>query len=239
VQGLSRYMVYHDLENLYVWAYVPIAAWLMETGVALRSFAVAFATQNWYCMGWRRNGTQPLSLLQGFFVGTTEHLGSMALGALCIAPLRFAQWIRQAKVRPNGVRFAECLGCLAFWDGVGKLMHSSAYVIIAANSLPFFLAAQKASDVRSTQLGGAVNTTRFIWVFQAWGIIAVSGLSGTVAFLVVQVGAFTEQASPNYVHNATAIAVMGAVIGFGVGAMFMQTLGNVADTLMFCEKLYQ
>jgi len=235
VQGLSRYMVYRDLELIYVWAYVLIAAWLMETGIALRSFAVALATQRWY---FNEHFTPPLSLFEGFFIGATKHLGSMALGALCIAPCRVAQWVRQGRASLKGPWFAECLGCWAFWDGMGKLMHSSAYVIVAVDSLPFFLAAQKASDVRSMQLESVVNTNGLIWVFQAWGVLAISGLSGTLAwFLVVSLDAFTDQASPHYVDNATAVAVTGAVLGLGIGATFMHMLRNVADTLVFCEKL--
>jgi len=63
VQGLSRYMVYRDLELIYAWAYVLIAAWLTETCIGLQSFAVAFATQRWY---FNAHSTPPLSLFQGF-----------------------------------------------------------------------------------------------------------------------------------------------------------------------------
>jgi len=117
-------------------------------------------------------------------------------------------------------------------------MHSSAYVIVAVDSLPFFLAAHKASDVISIELESVVNTNSLIWVFQAWVVVAISGLSDTLSwFLVVSLDAFTDQASPHYVDTATAVAVAGVVIGLGVGATFMHMLRNVADTLVFCEKL--
>jgi len=100
---------------------------------------------------------------------------------------------------------------------------------------PFFLAAQKASNVRSTQLESVASNNGFLWVFQVWGVVAVSGLTCAFAwFLVVSLEEFNDQDSPHYVENPIAIAVTGAVIGLGIGATFMNMLGRVADTIVFC-----
>jgi len=152
-----------------------------------------------------------------------------------------AQWLH-ARLRRGGNRkgppAAECLGCWAFWDSIGRLMHTSTYVVIAVDSLPFFPAAQKATNIRSTQLELVGDPNGFMWVFQIWGVVTVSGLSSAFAWLLVgSFDTFTDQASSHYVENAATIAVTGAAIGLGIGIAFMHSLRSIADAIVFCYVL--
>jgi len=82
------------------------------------------------------------------------------------------------------------------------------------------------------------NPNSFLWIFRLWGVIVVSGLTGSfVWFLVNSLEEFNDEISEHYVETPSVIAGVGGFIGLMVGYLCMQTLRVIADTIVFCYAL--
>lgn len=255
MHGVSRSFVYHDMEYVYLTLYLLIAAWAWEFGLAMEKFAVAHSTQLWYFAEYR-NGKKYMpscALLQGICIGMTYHIGTLALGALCIPPFRFMHWVHSRFLRPRssgadsddeqGNNVSECLVscctcCWACWEGFVKFMHSDAYIVVAIDSYPFFPAAQKAYNSDLYQVEHLGDPNGFMWVFQLWGLLVISGLSSAFTWCITTTfDEFTSPSSPYYVENPLPITVVGGLVGVLIGTTFMHVLKNIADTIVFCYAL--
>lgn len=253
MRGISRSFIFHDIEYLYLVLYVPLAAWVWEFGLALEKFVLAHATQQWYFTEYH-NGRKHMpscALLQGICVAMTYHLGTLALGSLCIPPFRLMHWVHSRFLKRRGMdsddepgsEVSECVlscctCCWACWEGLIKFMHSDAYIAVAIDSYPFFPASQKAYVANLYQIERLGDPNSFMWIFQSWGILVIAGLSAFFTWCITTTFEdFTEEKSPHYVENPMPIAVVGGLLGLIVAMTFMHVLKNIADTIAFCYAL--
>lgn len=253
MHGVSRSFVYQDMEYIYLVLYVLIGLWAWEFTTAMQKFAIAYATQLWYFAEYRNNTKYmpSCSMLQGICIGLSYHMGTLALGALCIPPFRIAHWVHSAFLRPRpgaesdeeGGGASECLVscctcCWACWEGFMKFMHSNSYIVVAIDSYPFYPASQKAYNSDLYQVEQLGDPNGFMWVFQLWGVLVISGLSAAFTWCVATTfDDFTKASSPHYIENPVPITTVGAVIGGVIGLTFMHVLSNIADTIVFCYAM--
>jgi len=254
--GITRSFSYEDNEYIYIIFYVFMCIWLLELVYALEQFVLSYSTQLWYFKEYDGNGKKPLvmfPLWRGLFIGVVYHLGTMALGSFLLSlleTLRMALTIlykyvleaeedgKSAQNKVVGALISCCCCCLTCFERYIRFMNKNAYIVVAVNSDPFCVAAQRAFNIVAGDALAMAWLTGASWVFQIGGVVSITGCGVFLTwFLVGNAQAFTDRNSEHYVASPEAVAVAGAVICFTISCTFMAVFDTLADTILFCWAL--
>jgi len=245
INGVFRTFEYHQDQIWYVTYYAVVSTWILCFLTALSQFMLAYAAQLWYFTPYvqREKEYPSCPLCRGYYVGTRFHAGSLALGALLIAPTYFLRtalsFIHQASALEGNCLLdliGKCCVCLLVcYQHCIEFISKNAYIDIAVNSSNFCEGAKNALHVLSSEITAIAFLNGATWVFKLAGYALIVG-GGTLFFwiLVRSNDSFSDEKSAQYIPDPVSVCVLASVLCFIVAVCFMVVFDTVSDTMLYC-----
>ncbi|CAD7962281.1 unnamed protein product [Amoebophrya sp. A120] len=246
VHGLSRTFDYTDEQLAFLGYWLFGIFWITELFTALGQFVVSYCVVLWYFSDKDSNGRKrgpPFPLFKGVFVGIFFHLGTLAMGAFCIAMLRVVRIVlqyvaKQAKQADNAVLeiIAKLLLCCVMcFERFGSFLNNTAYMDVALRSSNFCAAAKNAFTMITSEIATIALLNGACAVFQVVGAALISGFGGFLTFLMVtELDTFTYNESAYYIADPVFISIAAGVICLVIAMAFMVIFDQTADTMLYC-----
>lgn len=164
------------------------------------------------------------------------HCGSLAFGSFILAVVQFLKYLmyyisKQAKAQKNKVLeiLAKIAGyCLWCFEKCVKFLNKNAYIQIALMSTPFCTSAKNAfwlilrNAVRFALLGSLGGVIRFI------GKGFVMATTALLGFLLL------DAMHGDDIDTPVVLVILYLIIGYFVGALFMNVFGLAVDSTLQC-----
>lgn len=255
LQGVMRNFHMSFIEKAMLGFYAFVAVWGFELVMAVDSFVFAYVTSRWYFKGSDAKNLKIISnfvFWRGYYLAWFYHLGSLVLGSFVLAffrPLRlfllFLQFRMEAFADSGSMVPAQarnisacCCCCLKCWEGLVRFLNDEAYIVVAAESRDFCLAAERAFNIMMSQARTASVLRGATALFQLAATICIT-TGGTMLswFLVNTLKAFSNSDSPDYIGSPVIIVFVGGLVSFIVSLCFIGVFGRVCDSMLFCWTL--
>eukprot|EP00927_Polykrikos_kofoidii_P037651 TRINITY_DN31859_c0_g1_i1.p1 TRINITY_DN31859_c0_g1~~TRINITY_DN31859_c0_g1_i1.p1 ORF type:complete len:631 (+),score=77.75 TRINITY_DN31859_c0_g1_i1:72-1895(+) len=226
--------------------------WVCEFFTSLSQFAIAHSVQRWYFApntNRLRSRAAWFSLLRGYRVGLTFHLGSLFFGSLMMATFRIVRmslgWLvtschAQRTEDETGVvkvlqRTIDCVRWIV------QIANKNAYIEMAVGSSSLAASAQIAFTTVTTQVAAVTLLHGATWIFQFVGVAAVSCAGAYITLLTCRCSpVFNDATSDHFVSDPIFVSGAAALICAIVGVSFVTVFDTVADAVLYCfakEKL--
>jgi len=188
-------------------------------------------------------------VMHGLTVGLHFHAGSLALASIVITLVRPIRWFaHMVKAllgkadEPANEEDEQSIGHMIsagchlmvgllnnFFGGYSKL----AYVEMVLSSSPFFRAAHDSVEAL-TEAGGVVTLLHgSTGMYEMAGVLCISGICGSVAFLSLQLPFFQDPKNEWFIRNPWEMTVLSTGISSAIAFGYMSLFNITADALLY------
>ena len=226
-----------------------VFVWILELLHATSQFVVMFTAQVWY---FRMKGRDQsfwtqfsgYDMLQGYFYGTTYHLGSLLYGSFLCTIFRVLKMFAAMLVRaseesgnPVAACFLKCFTCcLSCAESLVRFMTSLAYCDVAMNSTTYCEGAQHAVKLVKSHGSALVAVEGLAMMFSFVGVCVVSAGTAALSYsLSNSITRYSDPSSDHYVPDKQMLIVMYGVVGAIMSIPFMHLFDSICDAIVYCN----
>mmetsp|Transcript_47922 Transcript_47922/g.111802 ORF Transcript_47922/g.111802 Transcript_47922/m.111802 type:complete len:645 (-) Transcript_47922:113-2047(-) len=243
--GTYRTFHYNHTQSVFIACYFFAILWAWELCNALSHFVLAYVVQRWYFTPYFVNTKRvnPIVLLEGYWLGVVYHLGTLALGSVIIACVRFlrvclAVLERQAKYSGNciGACLSRiCFACLTCMQRLVEFLNKNAYIEVAVSSSPFCVAAYRAGAVINREIAAVAALNGACWILKLAGLGAIAAVGGLVAWVRLRTEPdYSSIVSARYVQDPVLLTLVAIAICIAIAYTFLTVFDMACDTVLYC-----
>mmetsp|Transcript_104246 Transcript_104246/g.185234 ORF Transcript_104246/g.185234 Transcript_104246/m.185234 type:complete len:769 (+) Transcript_104246:113-2419(+) len=229
------------------------ALWVNWIITAISQFAVIYTTELWCFNGglqqmmnleYAGSHVMPCCpIMQGWYISTRYHLGTMIYGGLAIGAAQPARLVIAAMTsasRMENNTVGACLSCccscfVQIFEQFLEPISRAAFMDVALNARPFMEAALHATEVCKEKNDTAHILNGATWLFQMAGMGGITVMGNVQTWFIVRhAPGFMDPLSPNFVQKPEFLAFCGAFISLIMAFPFMMLFDIVSDTILFC-----
>mmetsp|Transcript_1497 Transcript_1497/g.3568 ORF Transcript_1497/g.3568 Transcript_1497/m.3568 type:complete len:635 (-) Transcript_1497:67-1971(-) len=249
VRGLRRNFSWTYEQYGYMVLYILGAIWILEVITALGQFVISYSVAVWYFAPYDQGGSKDIPvcpIFRALCIGSTFHLGSIALGAFLVSLVRtlkiiFGYIAERNKDDGNTiVRLVAgcCFFCLQCFENCIRFLNQNAYIDIAITSNSFCTAAREAVRIIQEQIATMAVLNGGVWIVSLAGYASITGMGFYAALLAAQnIPPFNDFNAEEYINDPAFFAVVAGVISFVIALAFMNIFDQAADTLLYCYAI--
>lgn len=251
LQGLVRTFGYSLEQKIMIMFYCIGYFWGLEFFSMLFRFVMSYAVSIWYFQPCRADMSKPEVSPEvwrnAFTYALYYHLGSLTIGAAVTVLLYVFMpvnillewWLSVTYQYTNPVVKAivySCTCCVKCVSEIVSYVNKGAIVeMVLRGDHDFFAAAGSAMRVMRTAEDSIVSLHGVTIVFQIVGLVTTTAVGGFGTWWFTgTVNIFADQHSEYYLENRLGITIIAGLIAMSVSMVFMWTLDQAADTLVFC-----
>jgi len=206
--------------------------------IALSETTVAGAIVSWY---WSRDKKIPNDVvIKSLFRTLRYHCGSLALGSLILATIKFIRVIlkyidEQTKEQQSSnplMKFICCCAqcCSACFERFIKFLDENAYIEIAMNGESFCASSKRAFSLifRNILRVATINTIGDFMLFL--GKVFISATATMIGFVILD----SDKSGDNGVQSPLYPSIIIFIISYAIASAFMAVYEMAIDTILLC-----
>jgi len=244
--GVMRSFSWSPEEYGYAAYMVFMLLWLLELSSATSQYVLAWATQMWYFTPYvnsEKIDVPSWSICKGYANAITFHLGTLALGSLLIAFLRFIRMVlaylastAQAQGNCVGACIAKCCVCfISCFKNFIEFLNKNAYMDVAITSEGFCASAVRAMEIIGSEVPAVALLNGAQVIFQIAGMGIITSVPTILVYIACKrMPTFSDPQSSLYVEEPKWVAVAAAIVSGVIAASFMVVFDTVGDTILYC-----
>ncbi|XP_064606234.1 choline transporter-like protein 1 [Liolophura sinensis] len=218
--------------QVYRWFFILGILWITEFIVASQEVVIASSVAIWFFT--RDKSTLRTPILTSIYRLIRYHLGSVAIGSLIIALVKFARLILsyiEGKIRGKvGCVAVFCLKCLrcCLWcfEKALKFLNRNAYIVMAIHGYSFCKSARRAFSIIVS------NALRMVAINCVGDFVLFLGKVGTVAAVAcVGIELFKSRTDINYIWLPI---TMSCIFAYFIAGCFLDVYEMAIDTVFVC-----